>query len=148
MARKSYYRVARCQSDGTLALLDAEHLNEFVAQELARIGAIASARLQARIAIELGLTCCASGHPMKAIIVWAEALKRLSEADDRWLTIDINRQVTTWSALTSRHEAMRLAGLIDRVVGEIGLPALAGCRQAVSREYRDKWLDKYYESAL
>lgn len=146
MAKQSYYCVARCKSDGTLSWQDSEMLDQFAREEVAKIQSIKNLRRQAQRAILLGDTCCASGHPMKAVRIWIDALRHISQYDDLWLDIPINTDLTSWDMLVSQDEALQLAKRIDTTCIEIGMPHLAWWRHAVKSDYRDKWLDKYYEA--
>ena len=144
--QKHFVKVCSCTPRGDIRTMDVKVLNQLVCEQEAAIARETNTRKMAQRALELGDACMDSGCPMKALQVWRAAALRLIAMDYYWVYEPINPSFMRFDDLVSAKEALTLGRRIDKVWHLLGHPEMATWARRMRAEYREMWLDKYYEA--
>ena len=131
---------------GDIRTMDVRVLNLLVEEQESAIARETNTRKMAQRALELGDACMAAGCPMRAIQVWRAAAQRLIAMDYCWVYEPINPSFIRFDDLVSAKEAQTLGRRIDKAWHLIGHPEMANWARRMRAEYREMWLDKYYDA--
>lgn len=126
--------------------MDVQVLNQIVEEQEAALWRETNTRKMAQRAVELGDACMASGCPMRAIQIWRAAANHLVAMDYRWVYEPINPSFVRFDDLVSEKEAVTLGRRIDKAWHLIGHPEMANWARRMRADYREMWLDKYYDA--
>lgn len=142
--RKRIDAVCRCTPQRGIEGGRGRDLMQVIEQSLAEMRREENPRKQARMGLELGDLCAASGMAMRALDVWREALCTLEGRDYDWVYRPLNPAFMRFDHVTSRWEAVQLGRRIDRMWRSLGHPELAHYGRDANCEYNEMWMDKYY----
>lgn len=144
---KHFVKVCSCTSRGDLSIMDLQVLNQIVRDEEASIAQEKDARKMARRALALGDICMAAGCPIKAIRIWRTAAQKLLKMDYYWVDVPLYFEAyTCFDHLVSEKEGIILGRRIDKSWHLLGHPEMATWAKHMRIEYREMWLDRYYEA--
>jgi len=142
--RKRIGLVCRCTPGRGIEGGCGRDLGEVVTQSLEAMRSEGNPRKQARLGLELGDLCAASGMPVRALDIWREALARLEWHDYEWVYRPMNPAYLRFDHAVSRWEAVQLGMRIDREWRRLGHPEQAHYGRDANHEYDEMWMDKYY----
>jgi hypothetical protein len=101
----------------------------------------------AQRALALGDICMAAGCPIKAIRIWRTAAQKLLVMDYHWVDVPLYYEAyTSFDHLVSEKEGITLGRRIDKAWHLLGHPEMATWARHMRVEYREMWLDRYYEA--
>lgn len=144
---KHFVKVCTCTSSGDLSIMDLRVLSQIARDEEASIAQEKDARRMARRALALGDICMAAGCPIKAIRIWRTAAQKLLEMDYYWVDVPLYFEAyTSFDHLVSEKEGIILGRRIDKAWHLLGHRGMATWARHMRIEYRDMWLDRYYEA--
>lgn len=148
MARQKHFvKVCSCTSRGDLSIKTLQVLNQIVRDEEASIAHEKNARRMARRALALGDICMAAGCSIKAIRIWRAAAQRLLAMDYEWVDVPVYfEEYTNFDHLVSEKEGLTLGRRIDKAWHLLGHREMATWARHILMQYRNMWLDRYYEA--
>lgn len=144
--KKHFVKVCSCTPRGDIRAMNPQVLDQLVEGQEEAICRETNTRKMAQRALELGDACMAAGCPMRAIQVWRSAAQRLVAMDYYWVYEPVNPQFVRFGDLVSEKEAVTLGRRIDKAWHLIGHPEMATWARRMRAEYREMWLDKYFEA--
>lgn len=150
MTTKAYYCVCRCTPERGVVSMDAQLLSEVVHRGLHAIRCAKNLRVKAQKALLLGDLCAGAGYPRQALRVWTSAVRMIEQADYEWvyepLAPSWSPYYVSFCSLVSMDECRELGRRIDSLWQRLGHPEMRGWERRALRNYREMWLDKYYEA--
>ena len=148
MARQKHFvKVCSCTPRGDIRIPDLQVLNQIVHDEEASISKEKNARMMALKALALGDICMAAGLPVKAIRIWRRAAQRRLVMDYYWVDVPLYYEAyTSFDYLVSEKEGITLGRRIDKAWHLLGHREMATWARHMRVEYREMWLDRYFEA--